>query len=121
MAFTYTRFTDLGVQAGSSAASVYTRNNSNSPTDFVRTIVLHNTNSTSETVNVWAVPDNAGSAGTAADANRIFSITLIAGETNIVDFPAPGIPLLYAGESIQVASTTASKVSVLVTGARESF
>lgn len=96
------------------AAAIYSKTVSGNT--YVRSLILHNTNSTAEIVSIHAVPDNAGSAGTAADVNRMFNIELVADETSIIEFPYPGILLVDVGDTIQASTTTASKVTVQIYG-----
>ena len=82
---------------------------------YVKGILLHNTNTTSETVKIYYVPNNAGAAGAAATANKIFERALAANETFL--FPLEfGVPLTMgtAGDTIQGATTTASKVTFVI-------
>ena len=116
MALALARLTEITTVA-SSAGSVFA--NPASTTTYVRLIVLHNTNSTAETVAVWNVPDNAGSAGTAADANRVLYLSLAAADTVLFEFPGPGLVLEDENDTIQAATTTASKVTIQIHGAQE--
>ena len=101
------RLTAAGAQLGNAAAAVFT-----SPAgkkSQVGTIILHNTNTSVETVQLF---DNGSTA-----AYRFLSISLAPGET----FEwSPKTPLCLAGsEAIQGLSTTASKVNITLEGRSE--
>jgi len=98
---------------GSSAGSIYT--NPSSTSTLVVGLTLHNTNTTAETVNVYAVPNSSGSLGTAATSNRVLSVALAPNDTLIFEFPY-GHMMTGTNDSIQASTTTASKVTVLVHG-----
>lgn len=100
---------------GSSAATIYT--NPSSTKSFIRSIVLHNTNTTTETVKLYVVPDAGGSVGTASAASRILNIALASNETFVWDmYP---ITLSDTNDTLQAETTTASKVTVLVCGDKD--
>ncbi len=111
------RLKEVGYVSASAAAVV---TNPASTYTSIRLIILHNNNSTTETVNIWVVPDSSGAVGTAGDANKMTSIDILPGETVQLDFPAPGIYLTSTNDTLQMATTTASKVTVQVYGFTES-
>lgn len=99
-----------------SAASVYT-NPANTKT-YVRSLLLHNTNSTNETVILYNVPDSTGSVGTAAASNQFFKKALAAEESFTIDLDYP-IVLSDEGDSLQAVTTTASKVTLQILGDKD--
>lgn len=107
-----TRLTEL-VYIANSVASIYA--NPSSTTSFVRGLILHNTNTTTETVTVHWVPDSTGSVGTASNATRFMKIQLIADETFVLELPF-ALVMKDTNESIQAVTTTASKVTCAVIG-----
>jgi hypothetical protein len=116
MSFDYGRLKEISTIADT-AASVYS--NPVSTKSYVRLIVLHNTNTTSETVVLYNVPDNAEAVGTAADTNKFFDIAIEADGTYIVDLGTPGLILEDTNDSIQAVTTTASKVTIQIMGGTE--
>jgi len=100
-------------QIASSAGALYT--NPSSTKTFIRGIMLHNTNTTAETVQLYWVPDSGGSVGTAAAANKFFKVILAADETLFIELPF-AIVLKDTNDTIQGVTTTASKVTFAVTG-----
>jgi hypothetical protein len=115
MALQNTRLTELAFIA-SSVASVYA--NPSSTKSLVKGLMLHNTNTTSETINVHWVPDASGSLGTAAAGNRFLSIVLSTNETLFVEFPFC-IVMTDTNEAIFASTTTASKVTIAVIGDKD--
>lgn len=101
---------------GASAASIYA--NPAVTKTFVKGLVLHNTNTTSETVQVYVVPDSASALGTAGAGNRILVLSLPANDTLFVEFPY-SVTLTDTNDSIQAQTTTASKVTVLLLGDKD--
>ena len=87
---------------------------------YVRLIVLHNTHVAALVVDLYNVPDAAGSLGAAADANKIYSQSLNADETVFLEFAAPGLMLVDENDSIQGLAGTTSLVTVAITGFTES-
>jgi hypothetical protein len=91
-----------GTQIASSTGVVYT-----APAGKlaqVLDILVHNTNTTVENVVVYW--------NGAASANRLFNISLVANETYEFKIPI----YLNGGETIQAATTTASKVNIILYG-----
>lgn len=116
MAFAYARVLEITTIAAA-AASVYS--NPASTTTYIRGIILHNGNTTAETVILYNVPDNAGAAGTAGTTNEMYYEIMPARSTTILEFPAPGIILTATADTIQATTTTASKVTIQLLGATE--
>lgn len=116
MAFDYLRIAEI-TQLGNSAGTLYA--NPSSKKTYLRLIVLHNTNTTSETVRLYIVPDSSGSEGTAGDANKFYQGIIAPNDTVVLEFPAVGLMLVDVNDTIQGYSTTASKVSVQIYGGQE--
>ena len=110
---------DVTEVAANSTGTVYTV--ASSKTAFIRSIIIHNRdNSATTNVKVHVVPNSGGSAGTAADANRILNINLEATDPYFAEFAFP-ITLSDNNDTIQVQngnSTTA--INVLILGDTES-
>jgi len=89
-------------------------------TIFYSGFTLHNTNSTAEMVELWNVPNNGGSVGTAADVpHRFLKISLAADETFIYEAPNNGIVHDAANDTIQGRATTVSKVNITPHGVKD--
>ena len=116
MALHRERLADIAT-LGSSAAAICT--NASGQKTFVKGYELHNTNTTTETVKLYKVPDASGAVGTAAAANRFLNISLAANETLIYVPPGYGHILSDTNDTIQGESTTASKVTVTLFGDRD--
>ncbi len=86
---------------------------------YIRNIILHNTNTTTETVKLYKVPNNGNAVGTAADINNFYQDNLLANQTQIIDFSIPGLMLIDLNETIQGVTTTASKVTIEINGATD--
>ena len=99
---------------GSSSGSIYT--NPSSTTSYVKTLLIHNTNTTTEAIVINRVPNSGGSLGTAAASNRIYSFNLAANDTIEIKFEGPGQILTATNDAIFANTTTASKVTVTVMG-----
>lgn len=106
----WTNLTGIGYIA-SSAGAILT----NTTTTEIKGFVIHNTNTTAETVKIYNVVNSGGNVGTASTANKFFDRSIAANETYIFDVPYP-ITLLANNDTIQAVTTTASKVTVQVLG-----
>ena len=116
MAFTYSQLTPI-TTIPSSAGAVYT--NPSAKTTYVRTIVIHNTNTSAETVTLYNVPDDTGAVGTAGVTNQFYKQELAADSTVLLEFAVPGIMLVDTNDTIQSSTTTANKVTIQITGGTE--
>jgi hypothetical protein len=116
MAFDYKRLTEITTIADTVAA-VYT--NPSATKSYIHLIVLHNTNSTAEVVQLHNVPDNATSVGTAAATNKFYYESMEANTTSIIDLGVPGLILETVNDTIQAVTTTASKVTIQIMGGTE--
>lgn len=98
------------------AGSIYA--NPASTKTYIKTIIIHNTNTTAETVQVFNVPDSSGSLGTAVTTNRFINVSLAANDT--LEF-SPDYPIVLTdtNDSIQASTTTASKVTVMLHGDKD--
>ena len=116
MAFTYAKVLEITTIAAT-VGVVYS--NPASTTTYIRGIILHNGNTTAETVILYNVPDNAGSAGTPGTTNEFYYEIMPAYSTTILEFPTPGIILTATADTIQADTTTASKCTIQILGATE--
>lgn len=94
-------------QLGSSTATIYIP--SSGKTGMVKTVVLHNTNSTDEVAEVYF-------DGTAA-ADKMLKVTLQADET--FEWALGHMVVVLDAETLKGKSTTASKVNYHIFGAEE--
>jgi len=106
----WTNITGIGY-IPSSAGAIYT----NSGTTEIKAFVIHNGNTTDETVKLYRVPNSGGSVGSAGASNIFFERVIEAQETYIFDFPYPAT-LAANNDTIQAVTTTGSKVTVQVLG-----
>lgn len=86
---------------------------------FIGGITLHNTNTTAEVVEVFNVPDSGGASGTADLTNRFIAETMQPNATVSFPFPGDGFPLTDTNDTIQASSTTAGKVTIILSGLTE--
>jgi len=82
---------------------------------FINGVALFNTNSTTETVKLYNVPNDGASAGTAGDGNQFDEVELLAKKSYIYQLPYP-MTLLELNDTIQAVTTTASKVTIMLLG-----
>jgi hypothetical protein len=101
----------------STAGSVYA--NPASTKTYIGGITLHNTSTTDEFVEVFCVPDSGGTLGTAALTNRFIAVTMAANDMIAFALPGDGIVLEDENDSIQARTTTASKVTIMLSGPKE--
>ena len=101
-------------QLAATAGAIYTVGAAT--TANVKTIVLFNAGSGTNTVKLYAVPNSGGSVGTAAAANQFFE-EAIASKTTI-EF-SPAFPIVYSAQNdtIQGSATNAAQVTYFVMGA----
>ena len=112
MAFSYSRLTEITTIAATTG-TLYT--NAASTTTYIRLIVIHNGNTTTEAVKLYCVP-NGGSAG----ATTVFyQESLPSYETRFLEFTPPGMVLEDSADLIQGVTTTASKVTFQMYGGKE--
>ena len=116
MAFDYSRLTEITTIAASAAAVL---TNGASTTTYIRLIVIHNANTSSETVKLYNVPDSSGEVGTAGVTNKFYEETLDANDTRLIEFAAPGVILESENDTIQAVTDTASKVTIQIYGGAE--
>jgi hypothetical protein len=105
--------TNDAAYVASTAGAIYT--NASGETSYLKSITLHNTNTTSENVKIYIVPDSSGSVGTAGVSNRIYNVTLATNETLQIEFPGPGKVLKGTNDTVQAVTDTASKVTYWAT------
>lgn len=122
------------VVSAATTATVYSVGSAK--TAYIRSIVICNTfagtisSTTVQTVQIYTVPNSAGSVGVATAGNRIGRISLTADDTFFFDLQYP-ITLQNNGDSIQVfnegtyaygfsgLTTATNPVNVMVLGDRE--
>jgi|WetSurSiteA1Bulk_404760.scaffolds.fasta_scaffold08911_4 hypothetical protein len=120
MAFDYSRLAEGVKLAPTASGAVACVTNPSTTTTYIRMIVVHNVNSTTETVSLYNVPDSGGSVGTASDTtNRFYKEDLPAGATRILEFQAPGIVLIDTNDTIQGVCSVYEKVLVWAYGGAE--
>lgn len=102
---------------GNTAAVVVT--NAASTKTQVKTITLFNNNTTTETVKIYRVPDSTGSVGTAGVSNQIYQLDITTKQTVMIEVLGLGWILSDTNDTIQMETTTASKVVVAVDGATQ--
>lgn len=95
-----------GQLATGTAATIY---DPSSVTGLVKTVVLHNTNSTDEVASIYL-------DGT-ADSDRMLRVTLSADET--FEWAVGHLLAVLDAETLKGESTTASKVNYFIFGAEE--
>jgi hypothetical protein len=116
MARQNTRLVDIQYVA-TTAGAIYT--NAASTKTYIKSFVLFNGNTVSETVKLYNVPDSTGSVGTAGAANQFAEIVLGSLETLMFDLPYP-ITVIDTNDTIQAVTTTADKVTIQVLGDKDS-
>jgi len=116
MSFAYARLTEI-TTLGVSAVQVYT--NPTGTTSYVRTLILHNTNTLGEAVTLYNVPDSSNATGTAAAANQFYKDTVTSEDTVFIEIPAPGIVMTGSHDTIQGVCHTASLVTIQMYGGLE--
>ena len=115
MAFDYSRLAEITTIANS-AGNIY---HHASGTAYIRLIIIHNGNTTSEVVKLYMVPNNGGADGTAGATNIFFNQNVIPNETLFIEIKEPGLMFLDAHDTLQAVTTTASKVTIQVYGGTE--
>lgn len=87
---------------------------------YVRFIIFHNVNTTTETVTGYIVKNSGGSEGADSETtNRFYKEDLTAGSSRIWEFPIPGVILTETNDTIQGACTTQHKVLAWSYGGQE--
>ena len=83
---------------------------------YLRGLIIFNTSTSGNQVcEIHVVPNNGGSTGTAAAANKIGRLTMTASDTAFFEFPYP-LTLTATNDCIQVVNGTGSTVNVLPIG-----
>lgn len=101
----------------STVGSIYT--NPASTKTFISGFTLFNSNTSTETVKLYNVPDNSGALGAAAVTNQFLEIVLATLETFVYEAPSDGIVLTDTNDAIFGVTNTASKVTVMVHGTKD--
>lgn len=115
MALQHTKLADIQTLPAT-AGSIYA--NPASTKTYIRGLVLHNTNTSTEAVELYNVPDSSSSVGTAAATNRFLKVNLAADETLFVDLVYPVI-LTDTNDAVFGKATTVSKVTVQLLGDKD--
>lgn len=103
-------------QLPSSVGAMY--DNGSSVKTYIRGIILHNTNTTTETVELQMVQNSSGSLGTPAASKKFLHVDLATNETLFIEFISP-IILTAQHDAIFGVTTTASKVNFIPLGDKE--
>lgn len=116
------------VSAGTTA-SVYSVGSAK--TAYIRSVVIYNSTigtantDLSQQAQIYVVPNNGGSVGTATDGNRMARVSLAANDTFFYELQYP-ITLPNTGDSIQVFNegtfnlgSATNSINVLILGDRE--
>lgn len=109
-------FTQLPTTLPSAAGSILA--NSSISTQ-ISSVLLHNTNTTTETIQLFLVPNSAGAVGAASVSNRIAYLLLVANETLELTFKFPPT-LSNANDALFGQTTTAGKVTFTASGVKTS-
>ena len=115
MSITFDWLNDANLTISDSAETIYA--NPASTKTHIASIVLHNTDSSAQTITLYCVPDNATAEGTAATTNQIFKEELAINET----YPINDLQIILGdtNDTIQaVCSGTADKVNIFIFGAK---
>ena len=116
MSFQYSRLVEI-ITLPNSVGAIYT--NAANTISYLRLIVIHNSNTIIETVKLYNVPDSGGSPGTPGDTNKFYQEDISPYATRIIEFTVPGLMLVDTNDTLQGYTTTASKVSIQIMGAKE--
>lgn len=111
MAQTHKQLTSDNAQLGDSLAALYTVPASTKA--YVKTITIHNTNTSTESVELHLV----GNGQSAGAANKFFHVELETNETLEISPVHPYV--LTTGATIQAKTNTASTVNVKIDGMEE--
>jgi len=104
---------DSAFIAATTPAAIYTHSTGKS---FIKGIELHNTNTTTENVQLYFVPPTGGGGvGTASAVHRKLNINLPPNDTLLIEYPGYRT-MTRANYTIQASTTTASKVTVSIFG-----
>ena len=112
MAFDYAKLTAI-TTIPSSVATVYT--NPSSTTSYIRQIIIHNGNTSVETIKLYNVP----AAGSVGDLTKFYEEEMPVNGTTIIDSGVPGIILDTQNDSLQAVTDTALKVTIQIMGGTE--
>jgi len=109
-------FTQFPTTLPSASGSILANN---SISTQLSSILLHNTNTTSETIQLFLVSNNAGTLGAPSAANRITYLTLAVNETLEITFKFPPT-LVGTNDALFGQTTTAGKVTFTASGVKTS-
>lgn len=101
-------------QVATTAGAIYT--NDSGETAFITSILIHNTNTTAETVIIYRVPNSAASVGTAAASDILYKVSVQPNETLMLAQDTGPLTLLDGtNDTIQAVTDTVSKVNMFIT------
>lgn len=115
MAYAHSELADIQY-IPSSAGSLLTNA---SGKKYLRTVIIFNGNTATETVKLYKVPNSTGSVGTAGVSNIWYTENIEANGTRIFQIPAQGMVFDSVNDSLQGVTTTASKVTIQLYGGGE--
>jgi hypothetical protein len=128
MGFQYARLTAMSF-VGSGSGVLYTHltgsggvgGDTINTASYIRSVVLHNTNTIDETVSLWVTGSSSlPAAGIALSSSaRFYQEAIPTGNTRMIEFFQPGLMLTTHGERLVGGSTSGSKVTVMVFGGQE--
>lgn len=95
------------------ATSIYT--NPAATKTLIKTVLLHNTNTSTETVKLYFVVASGGNIGTPVVANRLINRSIISNDTVFITMPYPLI-LSSTNDALFGESTTANMTNILLLG-----
>ncbi len=115
MSISFDWLNDTNLTISDTAETIYA--NPVSTITHIGCIVLHNTDSSAQTITLYLVPDSSASVGTAATTNQIFKEELAVNET----YPIDDLKIIMGdtNDTIQaVCSGTTDKVNIFIFGAK---
>lgn len=110
-------FNPVGL-ASTSIQAVFT--NPVNTTTFYLGFTLHNTNTTSEVVELYNVPNNSGSVGVATTVpHRFLNVSVPSNDTYVYSAPGDGYVHDGLNDTIQARTTTANRVCITPHGVKD--
>ena len=117
MAFDYNRILEITSLGVSGASNTLVTNGTGRK--YIRNIILHNTHTADVIVKLFNVPNNDAVIGSSSSANQFLQSSLVAGDTLIIEIPAPGVMLVDQYDTIQGYADIASKITIQIYGGTE--
>lgn len=112
MAFAYKKLTEITTLPTTKAA-IFT--NSAATASYVRSIILHNTGTATESVELNMVPNLDGDTV----SNQFYAANISPDETVFIEFPTPGLVMDTSGDAIEGVTSTVTTVTIMVMGGDE--